>query len=279
MNLNQKNDSIKFDINDGFNKMIDFFHKNGYIIIENAISDDILKKLKNDLYSVEYNEKKNNSDKKNTKNHTMHKCFFEKSEEMIKFISNSKLVDFVQCLIADVPGGRGNTLTAHLIHNNAFIIPPGGRGQAPSWHTDDSLQNIILPEGMKLPNSVKLPVLVATCMLWLSDCNLTENGPTYIVPESHRFGKLVDPEYADKYGIPACGKAGTAVVINSQVWHRGCENKSNISRETIQISFGRRIIGHKFKSIMDYKMPQNVTKNMNSKSKERFGYLQGGAYS
>jgi ectoine hydroxylase-related dioxygenase (phytanoyl-CoA dioxygenase family) len=116
-------------------------------------------------------------------------------------------------------------------------------------------------------------------MIWLSDCSTPENGPTYVVPGSHRFGRPVNPSEADRKGIPMCGKAGTAVLINSNVWHRGCENKSDISRETLQITFARRIIGHKHKTIMNYQMPEHVTEGRSDILKQRMGFLQGGAYS
>jgi ectoine hydroxylase-related dioxygenase (phytanoyl-CoA dioxygenase family) len=267
-----------FDINDNFREMADYFHKYGYIQIKNAVEHETLFKLKSDLRNL---NNKNNRPNIGDKRHIVHKCFFENSPTMVEYISTSKLCDFMQYIIADVPTSHqgGNSLTAHLIHNNAFTVPAGGRGQAPSWHTDDPLQNIILPQGMKLPDSVKLPVMVCTAMIWLSDCEYPDNGPTYVVPSSHRFGTLLDSVLADKLGIPACGKAGTAVLINNQLWHRGCENRSLIPRETVQITFGRRIIGHKFKSIMNYHMPDHVTRNKSDKVKERFGFLQGGAYS
>jgi ectoine hydroxylase-related dioxygenase (phytanoyl-CoA dioxygenase family) len=267
-----------FDINSNFRTMADFFHKNGYIKIENALDANTIKLLKTDLYKL--NSKVDNT-KKGERKHVVHKCFFEYSPTMVDFIVKSQLCDFMQYIIADVPTSHqgGNSLTAHLIHNNAFSIMPNGRGQAPNWHTDDPLQNLILPVGMKLPDSVKLPVLVCTAMIWLSDCLSPECGPTYVVPGSHRSGQLINRDTADKFGIPMCGKAGTAVIVNSQVWHRGCENNSNIARDTVQITFGRRIIGHKFRSIMNYKMPEHVTRNKTDKEKERLGFLQGGAYS
>lgn len=269
---------IHFDINESnFRDMADHFHTNGFIILDNAIPQDKLDKIRDDLNKIDNQKKSKKS--LNGNRHIVHKCFFENSKATVDLISNSKLYDFASYIIGDVPGNRGNTLTAHLIHNNAFIVPSKGRGQAPSWHTDDALQQIILNPGTTLPSYVKLPVLVVTYMIWLSDCNTPDNGPTYVVPGSHRFGSVVDNELADQLGIPACGKAGTAVLINSQVWHRGCENKSDIPRETLQLTFGRRIIGHKFKSIMNYQMPEHITKNMNEKTKERFGFLEGGAYS
>jgi ectoine hydroxylase-related dioxygenase (phytanoyl-CoA dioxygenase family) len=116
-------------------------------------------------------------------------------------------------------------------------------------------------------------------MIWLSDCDTPENGPTWVVPGSHRWGQQVDALVAEELGIPACGKAGTAVLINANLWHRGCANTSNIPRHTLQITWARRIIGHKFKTIMNYQMPPHVTAGRSELLKERLGWLQGGAYS
>lgn len=194
---------------------------------------------------------------------------------------NSKLTDLAEYIIKDVPGARpdSNSLNAHIIHNNAFIVPPGGRGQAPSWHTDDPLQQVIVPNNYSLPPNIRLPVLVCTYMIWLSDCDTPDKGPTYVVPGSHRFGRPVNNIEAEKKGIPMCGKAGTAVLINANVWHRGCNNTSSVPRETLQITFARRIIGHKHKTIMNYNMPPHVYQGRSDKLKERIGFLQGGAYS
>lgn len=270
-----------FNINNNFREMADFFHENGFIILDNAIPPEMLQRLRNDLNQLnqQSTSKSKSSYKNSSDRHIVHKCFFEQSKSTVDLVANSKIYDFAAYLISDVPGNRGNSLKAHLIHNNAFSVPPGGRGQAPSWHTDDPLEQVILPPNTILPSYVKLPVLVVTYMIWLSDCIDPSNGPTYVVPGSHRFGSVVDPKMADELGIPMCGKAGTAVLINSQVWHRGCENNSGQPRDTLQLTFARRMIGHKFKSIMNYHMPDHVTRNMNDETKERFGFLQGGAYS
>lgn len=271
-----------------FKKISNFFYDNGFVILENAISNEQIQKLKNELYTVHNNAQekkfnKNNNKQKDFKNdrHDVYKCFFENSPTTVDIIENSKLSDFAQYVIGDVPDSWPNntSLTAHVIHNNAFIVPPGGRGQAPSWHVDDPLQQVIIPNGYTLPPNIRLPVLSGTFMIWLSDCTSPENGPTYVVPKSHRFGKVINPKEADRLGIPACGKAGTAVFINSNLWHRGCSNKSNIPRETLQITFARRIIGHKFGTIMNYHMPNHVLEGRSETARKRLGFLQGGAFS
>ena len=266
--------------------MADFFYTNGFIILDNSLDTETLNKLKNDLLNVHNNCQNSKSEKEKMKTqkgkrHDVYKCFFENSPATVDVIENSKLTDFAQYVISDVPGSRegSNSLTAHVIHNNAFIVPPGGRGQAPSWHVDDPLQQVIISNNYTLPPYVRLPVLVCTYMIWLSDCDTPENGPTFVVPSSHRFGKLLNPAEADRKAVPMCGKAGTAVLINANVWHRGSENKSSVPRETLQITFGRRIIGHKHKTIMDYQMPSHVYRGRSDILKQRMGFLQGGAYS
>ena len=276
-----------------FDKMADFFYTNGFIILDDALSPDVIARLREDLAKADSEEWENRF-KENAgrvrrhqkeNRHIVHKRFFEKSSTVVDIIENSALMSFAEYLVKDVPNTFPDnpSLKTHVIHNNAFIVPPKGRGQAPSWHVDDPLQQVIVPRNTTLPNNIRLPFLAGTFMIWLSDCTTPENGPTFVVPQSHRFGSLIDKAYADKNGIPACGKAGTAVLINCNVWHRGAENKSNVARETLQISVGRRMIGHKHGSIMDYQMPSHVYKDrdekFNQRLKERLGYLEGGAYS
>jgi ectoine hydroxylase-related dioxygenase (phytanoyl-CoA dioxygenase family) len=267
------------DWNKNFKTWNEYFNKYGYIVIENALSQDIVESIRNDL--IKLNNSKHSS---SPLRHIVHKCFFEHSPSTVKLVENSLITEFAQYVIRGGPETDNKfnerSYQIHLTHNNAFSVPPEGRGQAPGWHMDDPPQQIILPEGKKLPSDVILPVLIVTYMIWLSDCDKPENGPTYVVPESHRFGKkVIDTTYADKYGIPTCGKAGTAVLVNSQLWHRGCRNSSVVPRDTLQLTFGRRTISHMFGSIMDFKMKKYVIEGKSDKTKEIWGYLQGGAYS
>lgn len=272
--ITNSNNPTRFDATTrDYNTWAHFFYANGYITLDNTLSADQLVRLNNDL------TKADSSVKPKKGQHTVHKCFFEHSPATVDLIESSVLYDFAAYLIADVPGGRGNTLAAHLIHNNAFTIPPGGRGQAPTWHTDDCLQNVIIPPGHTLPDWIRIPVVVATWMIWLSDVQSEANGPTYVVPGSHRWGQIVDQDKASALGLPCCGKAGTATLVNNQTWHRGSRNTSQTPRSTLQLTFARRIVGHKYGSIMNYFMPSSVYAGRSTETKARMGYLQGGAYS
>mmetsp|Transcript_33124 Transcript_33124/g.51776 ORF Transcript_33124/g.51776 Transcript_33124/m.51776 type:complete len:85 (-) Transcript_33124:133-387(-) len=75
--------------------------------------------------------------------------------------------------------------------------------------------------------------------------------------------------------------AGTCLIISSAVWHRGCRvSREGNPRYLFQVSYGRRLVGHKHKSIMDYTLPRGVRQLLVSEEdRQLMGYLQGGAYS
>jgi ectoine hydroxylase-related dioxygenase (phytanoyl-CoA dioxygenase family) len=276
-------ETVRFDgTKPNFPVWNEFFHTNGYIIIDNALDKETTSKLKEDLDKLNKAVAKHKLTHLQPSRHIVHKCVFENSSTVVGLVSNSVISNFAQYVIRDGPSPpiwkSGDSLQMHLIHNNAFSVPAGGRGQAPGWHTDDP-PLFDIPYGKTLPDWVKLKCLVATYMIWLSDCESISNGPTAILPKSHRFGQKVDWKYAEKNCIHATGKAGTAVLVHSQVWHRGSENTSTIPRDTIQFTFARRIIGHKHKTIMNYVMPPSVYEGMDDETRARLGFLQGGAYS
>ncbi len=260
-----------------FRELADAFHEQGYVVIHDAVPPHLVAQLRADMDSA-LSKSPQSAEKRR---HIVLKRFFEHSPATVDLIEDSRLSDFAEYVIGDVPSRRqdNTSLLAHVIHNNAFSVPPGGRGQAPSWHVDDPPQQVVLPPGYVLPPEVKLPVLVCTYMIWLSDCETPAHGPTHVVPGSHRFGREPTPEEAEPRAVPLCGKAGTAALINANVWHRGCANASSAPRHTLQVTWARRIVGHKFGAIMNYRMPECVTQRRSDRLKRRLGWLPPGAYS
>lgn len=263
------------------------FHRYGFLILEDAIDPPMVQRLRSDLIKANNGgtHKRKAKGKKKKKGHTrrkhtVHKVFFERSQATVDLIEHSVLSDLAERIVqSGVPGGGawGNSLAAHVFHNNAFTVPPQGRGQAPRWHMDDPPHNVLLPRGYVLPPEIQLPVLAMTYMIWLSDCPTANHGPTHVVPESHRFQRPPDDHPTNV--VAATGPAGTAVLVNSQTWHRGAENQSSVPRDTLQISWGRRLVGHKHRGIIDYTMDPAVVKGRSDTLKRRLGYLHGGAYS
>jgi ectoine hydroxylase-related dioxygenase (phytanoyl-CoA dioxygenase family) len=279
-----------------FKEWARLLYEHGFLVIENAVPDAQVRALRADLHDANRRDagagghsksRRRNRTRVGNARHTVHKAFFERSRTTVDVIESSVLTRFAQHVIADVPNARpgGTSLDAHVFHNNAFSVPATtGRGQAPGWHTDDPVHNVILPTGTRLPSGARLPVLACTYMLWLSDVTTPEHGPTHVIPGSHNWCRGVDTDEALAHEARghvalATGRAGTAVLVNSQVWHRGAGNTSGTDRDTLQLSYGRRLVGHKFKSVMNYEMPRHVYAGRSDATRTLLGFVQGGAYS
>jgi len=82
---------------------------------------------------------------------------------------------------------------------------------------------------------------------WLLNDYTEENGPTRVVPGSHRSGKMPQDELSDLNlphpdEVKVTGPAGTVVVFNSHTWHSGTLNTSAEPRRALNSAFCRRDI-------------------------------------
>ena len=83
--------------------------------------------------------------------------------------------------------------------------------------------------------------------IWMLDDFTPDNGPTRVVPKSHRWGKhpvgsafnkapsaLFEPIENEIY---LTGKAGTCVVYNAHLWHSGTQNQTDGLRRALHSFF------------------------------------------
>jgi ectoine hydroxylase-related dioxygenase (phytanoyl-CoA dioxygenase family) len=80
--------------------------------------------------------------------------------------------------------------------------------------------------------------------IWLLDDFTLENGPTRIVPGSHRWRKLPQQELADPQAphpgeVLVLGKAGDVVVMNTHAWHGGTANRTAFPRRALHAFYTR----------------------------------------
>ncbi len=81
--------------------------------------------------------------------------------------------------------------------------------------------------------------------VWMLDDFTASNGPTRVVPGSHRWGKLpqqalVDPLSPHPDEVLLTGPAGSVVVYNAHLWHGGTANQTAKPRSALHIFFARR---------------------------------------
>jgi ectoine hydroxylase-related dioxygenase (phytanoyl-CoA dioxygenase family) len=261
---------------------IDFFHTNGFLVIPNVLTPDRCEMLRTDLDD----RLKQELGKKYLKSKKIIKRMFEQSQSNLDLFALEPIVTFAEQLIGDANGenyaiedGIPNANTIHVIHNNSFKLPPESDGLAKNtWHQDDT-PHVLSLDGKPLTN-IRLNVLAFTVNYYLTDVLSEANGPTQVIPGSHLFGKLCNGDISDyEDRIHSClGAMGTAVCFNNQVWHRGSRNSSAVTRYITQVTYAKRLVGHKYSPFMNYQMPSHCYEGTDERLKQLLGFLPGGAY-
>lgn len=243
---------------------VETFHRDGYLVLHDVLSLEMIAALKDDL------------DRALRDNHEegdgiiqLHHRMFEVSNANLRLFEQEPVVTFAEKLIGT---------QTHVIHNNSFRVQPG-KGIV-TWHQDDGPHYLVTHD--EPPTNVRLPVLLFTCNYYLTDVDEPKYGPTQVIPGSHLFGKPCPPQiegtpYEAKM-VSGCGRAGSVVMFNNQVWHRGGPNETDRVRYVSQISYARRLVGHKYFPFMNYQMPEHVYRDASPRLKRLLGFLPTGAY-
>ena len=265
-----------------FEESIRKFHDDGFLVVPSVLDSQEIEQLKLDL-----DEKLKQKDR--IKSRKIMKRMFETSNANLELFWKEPIVSFAEKLIADngsmdvdsYSKGIPSANQTHVIHNNSFKILPGQEGLGQSgWHQDDT-PHVVSLDGNPLTN-IKLPVLAFTCLYYLTDLLSIENGPTQFIPGSHLFGKHCNGNVSglENNIVSALGPAGTVVMFNNQVWHRGSKNQSDLTRVVTQVTYAKRLVGHKYSPFINYQLPQHIVNMVGSDARKRrlIGFLSGGAY-
>ena len=245
-------------------RWVEQFHRDGYLFLEEVLPLDWVEELKHDLdRELEANNEEGDGIIQ------LHHRMFETSKANLRLFDMEPIVTFAEKLIAT---------TTHVIHNNSFRTPLG-KGIT-TWHQDDP-SHFLVTHG-EPPTNIRLPVLLFTANYYLTDVPTPDYGPTQVIPGSHLFGAEPPPDMEgtkwEKDIVSCCGRAGSVVMFNNQVWHRGGPNLSDRVRYMTQCSYARRLVGHKYAPFIGYVMPPHCYENANPRLKRLLGFLPSGAY-
>jgi ectoine hydroxylase-related dioxygenase (phytanoyl-CoA dioxygenase family) len=247
------------------NEWVEQFHRDGYLLIPKVLPLELCARLRADL------DKDLGVIATPDQSCELRMRMFERSAANLSLFDLEPIVTFAERLIAT---------ETHVIHNNSFQTNPG-QGIT-SWHQDDP-PHLLVTSG-EPPTNIRLPVLFFTCNYYLTDVDEVANGGTECIPRSHMLGA---PCPGDASGPLAhvfkgvahnLAPAGSVVMFNNQVWHRGGPNTSARTRYVTQITYARRIIGHKYAPFMNYQMPEHIHAGANPRLKRLLGFLSNGAY-
>ena len=140
----------------------------------------------------------------------------------------------------------------HVIANTAWRNPPEFPGGP--WHCDAG-PHVPRPAGIEWDDRIPYPVFAIGAHLYLRDCRLAD-GPTAVVPGSHRSGRLApfdrlsDPDltYDGRPPFVLTAQAGDVALFVSDAWHRGQPGTDGSGRFFLQAHYGRRDIAQRIRT-------------------------------
>ncbi len=159
-------------------------------------------------------------------------------------VSDPRVLEVIEPLLAE---------DCHVIANTAWRNPADFAGGP--WHCDAG-PHIPRREDVPWDDRIPYPVFAIGAHIYLQDCAAAD-GPTAIVPGSHRSGRLApfdrmyDPEltYDGRPPVLVEANAGDVALFVSDVWHRGLPAAPDgRGRYFLQVHYGRRDLAQRLRT-------------------------------
>jgi len=116
---------------------------------------------------------------------------------------------------------------ALVMQQNGIVMPgEGGDHVQQSWHRDLPYQSWVATKPLALGALLAL------------DAFTEESGATLFIPGSHRHSTFPSGRFVDRWQTPALASAGSIIVFDAMVFHRGGVNRSPRPRRAVNTLFG-----------------------------------------
>lgn len=204
-------------------EQLDFFNEQGYLIVENALSEKQIKEMTKVIDRIDAAERAER-DLKPHQTMTKFRTIVE-DNLFLDLLDNDKVFP----LAWDILGWNIQHYISHLI-----VYPPepeGAEVNLGGWHQDGGRP----VREMERPH----PRLSYKVSFWFSDTRVPNSGAMRIIPGSHRFDEKPPQEMFDQ-PLHVEVAPGTAVLFDRRLWHARGVNTSDVTRKVIFIGYSYR---------------------------------------
>ena len=186
------------------------FQRDGFVILEGALSRDDLAALTRALAPYEQDRPMGRNAFEGQKSQRVY-SLAGKGEVFQQLVEHPRVMAIVDRVLMK------NFLLSTV---QSIRLHPGEVEQA--WHTDDAFYFMPRPH----------PLTLAVSVIWAIEDFTEDNGATEVIPGSHQWGHE-HPEERDYDVTAAVMPAGSAIVFDGALWHRGGANRSQATRLAI----------------------------------------------
>jgi len=150
------------------------------------------------------------------------RALLEEDPVFLEILRLPALDDIVETLLSPA---------ALVTQQNGIVIPGGGATHAQqSWHRDLPYQSWVATKPLSLG-----------ALLVLDDFT-AQSGATLFLPGSHRDATFPSEDFVARWATPVFASAGSVIVFDSMVFHRGGVNFGTLPRRAVNTVFGVPIL-------------------------------------
>ena len=195
----------------------------GYVVLESCMGSELLNGLRTRILALfEEEGDRAGSEFRTEENARRLANLVDKGEVFRRAIVWPQMLDFVRRVVG--PDCKLSSLNARSADPHTDVGQP--------LHVD--MGAVPDDKGYWVCNTV-----------WMLDDFTLENGPTRMIPGSHKWGTrpqdvLADPLAPHPQEVLLTGKAGGIAVMNAHMWHGGTANRTSLPRLAMHAFYCRR---------------------------------------
>jgi ectoine hydroxylase-related dioxygenase (phytanoyl-CoA dioxygenase family) len=223
------------------------FERDGFVILENVLDASALAELTAALAPYEASRPMGRTAFEGQKSQRVY-SLAAKGDPFLRLAEHPRVIALVERLL--MPNFLLSTLQSNRLH-------PGEQQQA--WHTDDAFY--FMPRPHRLP--------LAVSVIWAIEEFTEDNGATEVIEGSHRWG-MEHPDERELDIITATMPAGSAIVFDGALWHRGGANASSGTRLAISPQYCQPWLRPQESQLLI--VPPEAARNCSERMQSMLGY-------
>lgn len=195
------------------------------------------------------------------------KCVFNRDPFWLPYLDLPGIIELAEAALDE---------ECHVIGQTAWRSHPGFVGA--ELHVDYLVME--LPESLLIDAAFELPIQICTAMIYLDDID-EDLCPTWVIPGSHRAGRRPRPGESHWHGRqaePVLCQAGDVLMLRSELWHAGSQNRSERTRYLLQVHYGQRMVAQKFSPYLTWQFNSAVLAAATPRQRRLLGEHAPGEY-
>jgi ectoine hydroxylase-related dioxygenase (phytanoyl-CoA dioxygenase family) len=215
---------------------------NGVTVIENVVAESELEEIRrrvDEVYERQASEVGGTERLRQINDELVARCLLAYDDFFLRLAAHPKITSVLEKLLGDY---------FVILQQNAIVNLPSKENYQTSWHRDLSYQHFVATRPL------------AVSALYCIDDFSEETGGTYFLPATHKIEKFPSTDFVKKHEIQINAKAGSVLVFDSMVFHRGGFNRSTGARRGINHLYGLPFIKQQidFPSMLNGKYADDV---------------------